>query len=327
MNPAITYIDLDPQDPSHVTALTEVWNAACPADFILANRLVTFNLQKVNGGNQCGRLALVANKIVGFVVASTLPGQPQVVPATVGWVDALAVPPTHQHQGIGTALLTWAESWLLTQGCQTIILGASQRPFAPGIPTTTENTETLVFFQKRGYGNARQAWDTAANLATYQSPDTVRAIQGVVRPAQSGDETALATFLQREFPGRWHFEFTEFLRHPAGASGARLSDYMLLWSERGVDGFCQLTFEDSLRPIERFFPYGLPRPWGQLGPIGVSADRRGQGYGAALLDTGLRRLYNNGVNGCVIDWTTLLDLYAKFGFAPYHEYIQVTRQL
>jgi GNAT superfamily N-acetyltransferase len=293
MNHPITYIDLNPHEPSHVTALTEIWNAAFPADWMLANRLVSFNLQEVTGGRQCGQLALAAEQFIGFVVASTLPGQPQVAPSTVGWVDAIVVTPAYQRQGIGKSLLTWAESWLVKQGCQTIILGASQRPFAPGIPVTSESSETTAFFQRCGYDNPRQVWDTAANLATYQPPDTVRAIEGVVRPAQPGDEAALADFLQREFPGRWHFEFTEFLRRLGREPGPRLSDYMVLWSERGVDGFCQLTFEDSLRPIERFFPYQLPRPWGQLGPIGVSADRRGQGYGAALLDTGLRRLYNN----------------------------------
>jgi predicted N-acetyltransferase YhbS len=102
---------------------------------------------------------------------------------------------------------------------------------------------------------------------------------------------------------------------------------MLLWSERGVDGCCLLTFPDSVRPLERFYPYQLPKPWGQLGSIGISADRRGVGFGAALLDAGLRRLHNNGVNGCVIDWTTLTDFYGKFGFAPYRSYVMLGRSL
>lgn len=320
MNRPYRLIDLAPQDSTQVTALTTVWNAACPDDLMISNRLVEFNLQPITGGKQAGQLAVQADVIVGFVLASTLHGQPQVASATVGWVDAIAVTPAAQQQGIGAALLAWAEAWLTAQGSQTLILGASQHPFAPGVPTALD---TAPFFQRRGYGQARQSWDVAADLTTYQPPATVRPIQGEVRPAQSGDEAALRAFLQREFPGRWHFEFEEFLR----TLGARLSDYMLLWSERGVDGFCQLTFEDSLRPIERFYPYQLPRRWGQLGPIGVSADRRGQGYGAALLDTGLRRLYNNGVNGCVIDWTTHLALYGKFGFTPYREYIQLTKHL
>ncbi len=320
MTHSFSLIDLQPQTPAHVAIMTDLWNAAFPADLIISPRLIEFNVQRVTGGEQAGQLALLAGKPVGFVLASTLQGQPQVAPATTGWIDALAVDPAAQRQGIGTALLTWAENWLVAQGGQTLVLGASQHPFLPGLPVTTES---LGFFHRQGYGHDRQAWDMAANLVDYQPPATVRAIAGTVRPAQPGDEAALATFLHREFPGRWHFEFTEFLRQPA----YRLSDYMLLWSERGVDGFCQLTFEDSARPIERFFPYQLPRHWGQLGPIGVSADQRGQGYGAALLDTSLRRLYNNGVNGCVIDWTTHLALYGKFGFTPYHEYIQLQKQL
>lgn len=319
MNQSYTLIDFDSQSATHRTALTEVWNAACPSDLMLSNRLVEFNLQPVTGGQQVGQLALQTETIVGFVLASTLQGQPQVVAPTVGWIDALAVTSQCQRQGIGAALLTWAETWLAQQGCQTIVLGASQHPFMPGVPSTLETTP---FFQQRGYGHANQTWDVAADLTNYKPPATVRPIAGEVRPALPGDEAALSAFLQREFPGRWHFEFEEFLRHPAH----RLSDYMVLWSERGVDGFCQLTFEDSLRPIERFFPYQLPRRWGQLGPIGVSADRRGRGYGAALLDNGLRRLYNNGVNGCVIDWTTHLALYGKFGFTPYREYIQLRKE-
>lgn len=320
MNETFTLIDLNPQEPAHVTAMSEVWNAASPSDLQLATRLIDFNLRPITGGQQRGQLAHQGEQIVGFVIASTLAGQPQVTPATVGWIDVIAVTSACQRQGIGSALLAWAEGWLTTQGCQTLILGASQHPFAPGIPSTLE---TAPFFQRRGYGDERKTWDVGANLATYQPPATVRPIDGTVRPAQVSDIEGLRTFFAREFPGRWHFEFEEFLRQP----DHRLSDYMVLYSERGVDGFCQLTFEDSMRPIERFYPYTLPRRWGQLGPIGVSEDRRGRGYGAALLDTRLRRLYNNGVNGCIIDWTSHLALYGKFGFTPYREYIQLRKQL
>jgi predicted N-acetyltransferase YhbS len=163
----------------------------------------------------------------------------------------------------------------------------------------------------------------AANLAHYQPPPTVRPIDGVVRPARPGDTDELLAFLRREFPGRWRYDVEEALRH----ARVRFSDFMLLWSERGVDGFCRLTFEDSAHPIERYYPYALPRPWGQLGTVGVSADRRGRGYGAALLDAGLRRLHDNGVNGCVIDWLVIVDFYAKFGFTKYREYRQMYKAL
>ena len=86
-------------------------------------------------------------------------------------------------------------------------------------------------------------------------------------------------FFDREFPNRWRFEFQEFLKEHG-----RISNYQLLISDRGVDGFARLTFADSERPIERFYMHRLPKPWGQLGPIGVSKDTRGKGFGRALLD-------------------------------------------
>lgn len=102
---------------------------------------------------------------------------------------------------------------------------------------------------------------------------------------------------------------------------------MLLWSERGIDGFCKLTFANSVQPIERYYPYGLPQPWGQLGPIGVSADCRGRAYGAAIMDVGLRRLVEAGVTGCLIDWTSIVEFYARFGFAPHRQYLRMSKRL
>ncbi|MCX6046678.1 MAG: GNAT family N-acetyltransferase [Chloroflexi bacterium] len=320
----ITYQDWRVDDPTHIDAITTVWNEACGPELAISNRFVSFNTKLVRGGAQVGQIAYQGAQPIGFVLASTLSHEPLVAADNVGWIDALAVAPAVQRQGIGSTLLTWAEDWLAQQGRHKITFGASQRPFAPGLPV---ELNMLPFFSRHGYVSDRTSWDTAANLATYQTPETLSKgypdIKGVVRPAQKGEEQALLEFFQREFPGRWRFEFENFISEPA----YRFSDFMILWTERGIDGFCRLTFEDSSRPLERFFPYQLPRPWGQLGPIGVSAAQRGHGYGLAILDAGLRRLHNNGVNGCIIDWTGIVDFYAKFGFQPYREYHMLGKTL
>jgi GNAT superfamily N-acetyltransferase len=257
---------------------------------------------------------------VGVVVASVLKGEPVVMAPELGWIDLIAVAPHAQRQGIGASLLAWGEEWLRAQGCQGAVVGTSLRPFTAGAPIALTS---LPFFQHSGYEESHTVWDMAADLSRYKTPPTVREVDGVVRPARRGDEEALLTFLRREFPGRWRYEAEEFLRNPQ----CRISDYMLLWTERGVDGLCIVTFEDSGQPIERFYPYTLPRPWGQLGTVGVSADRRGLGYGAALVDAGLRRLQDNGVRGCVIDWLVIVDFYAKFGFTLFREYRQLFKRL
>lgn len=320
----LSFHPIDPADRGAHATLADIWTRACGENLAAAPRQVAYNLQSPTGGLCAGVIVYRDATPVGFVTISLLRDDPSVQPPNHGWLDAIAVTPEAQRQGVGSALLAWAEGYLLGQGCRRIGVGGDLRPFVPGVPV---ELESAGFFVHHGYaGDSVErpphegTWDVAADLATYTPPATVRAIDGQVRPARPGDEEAILTFLRREFPGRWRYEFEEFVR-----GGGRISDYMVLWTARGVDGCCTLTFEDSLRPIERFYPYQLPRPWGQLGSIGISEDRRGRGYGAALLDAGLRRLHNNGVNGCVIDWTNLLDFYGKFGFTPTRRYLRLQK--
>ncbi len=309
---------------AHHTAAAAIWNAACGLDLAITPAAVRFNTLPTTGATQAGQVASVQGQAVGFVLASTFPeGDPAVSPRDMGWVDAIAVAPGYQRCGIGTALLAWAEGWLAEQGCARFRLGGSLHPFAAGLPAALGADG---FFRSRGYVDrsaGEYVWDVARSLRDYAPPSSVRqGLSSEVRPLRPGEEGAALTFFRREFTGRWRFEFQEFV-----AGGGRVSDYLVLQTERGIEGFCQLTFEDSLRPMDRFFMYGLPRPWGQLGSIGVSQGCRGKGFGALVLDAGLQRLRAAGVDGCVIDWTSLLDFYGKFGFRPYRQYMMLLKEV
>lgn len=311
---------LRPFEPADSQPAAEIWTAACGPDLAISPYFVEYNTRPTAGGVQAGRVAMRDDLPTGFVLASALPASPHISPPQIGWIDAVAVSPAFQRQGIGSALLTWAEAWLAEQGCIHSRLGGSLRPFTPGLPV---ELDAGVFFDKRGYqGQARGSvdWDVAHELSAYAPRNY--ATDATIRFGRPGDEEATLGFFQGTFPGRWQFEFQEFLKE-----NGRMSDYMLLWTERGVDGFARLTFNDSERPLDRFHMHRLPRPWGQLGPIGVSADCRGKGYGGALLDAGLCRLRERGVHGCVIDWTSLLDFYGKFGFKPYRQYAMLFKAL
>ena len=311
----------DARAPAHIAAAVTIWNAACGADLAVTPRFVEYSTRAATGALQAGRLALLDSAPVGFGLASALPNDPQTSPREMGWVDALAVTPGFQRRGVGGELLAWAEVWLREQGCTRARLGGGLRPFAPGLPT---ELQTGAFFRTRGYAprpNGERVWDVARDLCDFVSPcprpvlSEVEGVDATIRPAQPDDKDALLGFLAREFPNRWRFEFQEFLR-----AGGRIADWMILRTPRGVDGFARLCFEDSIMPINRVYPWKLPRHWGQLGPIGVRADARGKGYGRALLDAALCHLRDQGVRGCVIDWTDLTDFYARFGFERYREY-------
>lgn len=307
----------------HIRAATQLWNGACGADLAISERFMAFNTRPNSHISQEGRLAYADGQPVGFVLSSAVTSGWLAEAPSAGHIDALVVLPGARGIGIGSALLRWAEGWLRELGCANGRLGSSPRTFVPGVPTELESKD---FFTQRGYTPSQGyevTYDMAHDLRDYVTPSSGMKAQGVrVRPAQLGDEGALLEFLKREFHGGWEYDAQVLL-----SEGLRVSDYVLLWSERGVDGCCLITFEDSYRPLDRFYMHRLPHPWGQLGAIGVSADRRGLGYGGALLDGGLRTLRDGGVRGCIIDWLVLVDFYAKFGFTPYRRYEMLSKNL
>jgi GNAT superfamily N-acetyltransferase len=311
-------VPFERDNSQHLDALIAIWNAACGADLAINARLVEYNTQSATGAIQAGQLAMSAGEPAGFVLASAFPNDPPTSPPQVGWIDAIAVAPKFQQQGIGRDLLGWAEDWLRQNGCTRARLGGGLRPFVPGLPVELGN---IAHFKTRGYTEQRRVWDVARDLRE-NLPQGLQPAGGLMRPAQPADAAPLLDFFRREFPGRWRFEFEEFLR-----ARGQFNDYCVLFTDNLISGFTRLTFENSERPIERFYMHRLPRPWGQLGPIGVSKNLRGQGHGRALLDASLIYLRERGVRGCVIDWTDLAAFYEKFGFGHYREYAMLAKEI
>ena len=58
-----------------------------------------------------------------------------------GWINYLAVSPACQRNGLGRALMAWAEAWLRAQGCPKINLQIRQ-----------DNTAAIGFYQAIGFG-------------------------------------------------------------------------------------------------------------------------------------------------------------------------------
>ena len=84
-----------------------------------------------------------------------------------------------------------------------------------------------------------------------------------------------------------------------------------------IEGFCHIFRPNAWPPGPSTF--WSPHQAG-LGPIGVSEHVRGQGLGGRLLAASLHELAQGGARTCVIDWTSLVDFYGKFGFRPVRAY-------
>ncbi len=57
-----------------------------------------------------------------------------------GWINYMAVSPSHQRLGIGGALMTAATQWLTTQGCPKI-----------NMQVRASNAAVILFYQSLGY--------------------------------------------------------------------------------------------------------------------------------------------------------------------------------
>jgi len=305
-------LSLIPFAPSHHIDAIRIWNSASHHDYTINERFLSYNSIPTTGEVIEGRVAVHNGEPVGFVLACAVQS------GTLGWVSTIAVHPSAQRQGIGSELLAWAENWLKEHECKRIRIGGNLRPFLPGLPYVM--CDNAKFFEKHGYQSpARQPYeyDIARSLKDYQSSYPKPANANLL-PMNYGEEELLLDFLHREYPGRWEFEAQEFVRN-----SGRALDYLLLHVDDKVQGFCRLTLSDSERPMERFYPQRLPEPWGQYGPLGLSKAVRGQGLGGYLIDAAAVHMQSLGVDGCVIDWTSLVELYGKFGFKVYNQYISL----
>jgi GNAT superfamily N-acetyltransferase len=310
---------LIPFTPAHIAEMIRIWNAASHADYPINERFLSYNIIPATEEIIEGRVAIYGEEAVGFVLACAVTNDPSI---TLGWVSAIAVQPSAQRQGIGSEVVTWAEGWLKEQGCKRIRIGGNLRPFLPGLPYAMR--ENVAFFEKCGYGSPpRQPYeyDIARSLKDYHRMYS-KPVHADLTPMRPGDENLLLDFLHREYPGRWEFEAREFVNN-----GGRAADFLLLRVYGEVHGFCRLTLTDSERPIERFYPQRLPQPWGQFGPLGLSRAVRGQGLGGYLIDAATLHMQSLGVDGCVVDWTSLVDLYGKFGFKVYNQYVSLFKQI
>src|SRR5262249_40928468 len=143
--PMLSYHPFDLSDAAHQATAALLWTRACGSSLALSPRAMAYNTRRSRDAQQVGQFAQMDGVPVGFVLASSYRSSTNQVPN--GWVDAIAVAPEFQRQGIGQQLLEWAEAWLRAQGCTVARLGASLRWFAPGTFADLGDT----FFLKRGY--------------------------------------------------------------------------------------------------------------------------------------------------------------------------------
>ncbi len=313
-----------PYDSMLAPSVVRLWNRALGENFPMSLRLWRQNVERCPGCRPDDSMVLTGGgEAIGCVITRRFRHQDALREryATTGWIEALLVDPARQRQGLGSRLLAWARERLRADGAQEIVLGGGFCHFFPGVPL--EPPGVSDFFVRRGFQQTNIVHDLWGDLTGFAAPASaqaaVAAAAAVAEPCTPEHAPALLDFLRAEFPGRWRYDTERYL-----AAGNPPQEYIILRQGRRVIGFAKIHHRRSARlgpPL--YWRRLLGRNAGGLGPIGVAADMRGKGLGLALLQLGLEHLAHLGVRQAVIDWTDLVDFYARVGFVPWKSYVQM----
>lgn len=308
-----------PLEESYADEIVSLWNS----DFDIEYRLTKPLLQKklFNDADyfpQGSFVCEIGEKIVGFIASkisdNTLPEYQD-----TGWISLFAVSSKYRGLGIGSKLLSMAESAFKEAGIRKILIAGEMHCFFSGIPQPS--AASIEFFKKAGcILSEKLHYDLTYDL----SKADYRALPGInhtpvytTRPAKKQDIPKISEFMKTEFPGRWDFEIASCFETD------ELSHVLLLWKQDKIKGFCRIRYGYDTDGIETY----LGDNCGALGPIGIANDIRGEGLGKRILYDSLIYLQNLGARRTNIDWTVLVDFYGSFGFTPWRAYLAAYKTL
>ncbi len=290
-------VSLDALQPKQIdaTELLSFWNQAQPDEFAITARLLERWLYAEPWRGTHTMLALrQAGALVGVALTSTPPDYP---PDGMGLIDGLVVAPGASRSALRRRLLAATEESLRGQGCQSLQWGNSAYGLVRGVPYDRRTSDAL---QRLGYIDAGRVYDMVADVTRYRRMDDVDSPRGVVRAMQWRERTAIGELLAGPMVAASgeKLDGNNMLPIDHTLEAEQLSDFMLLWTDRGVKGMALVAFSDANWPLELTYPYTLPRPWGAL-PMVLVAQGEPPGAFTLLIDAALRRFFDNGVKSCV----------------------------
>jgi GNAT superfamily N-acetyltransferase len=203
----------------------------------------------------------------------------------VGHVDLLAVHPSAQGRGIGSALVGAAEDWLRAQGASEVRFAGNPPCYAwPGIDV--RYTPAVCLAERLGYERYRTAWNMTADLSRDLSveSDLARlASAGVtVHSASPGERAEVVEFVRKQWNDSWAWETSQ-------AAGCH-------YATRGGE-------------ILGFAAWGARPLW--FGPMGTAEAARGLGVGRVLLRRCLAEMAATGLPSAQIGWVGPLRFYSR----------------
>ena len=251
-----------------------LWNETMKQDNI---SLAKFRKQALFDDNFDPALCYIAlenQQLIVFLLATKrhFPYLERVLEPERGWINVMFVKPSHQRQGVGTALLCRAEQDLSRLGVHNITLGAySPNYFFPGVDQDN-GTGAIRFFERQGYIAGKPSFSMCKNLHGY-TPDETSLLK------KKTAEDAGFSFLP--FRYSYALELLEFAKNEFGGGWKRNG---LISMQNNTAEDCILLALDNKGEIVGFCMRMIDGNPMRFGPIGIKSTIRNYGIGSILFE-------------------------------------------
>lgn len=235
-----------------------------------------------------------------------------------GRINLFMVDPAYRRQGHGRRLLEAMEKQIRQAGGRTIEVGGFLNRFWSGIPE--DLPEAHAFLEKRGYKLAHTVHDLIVDLTVGPPPDDdeqrMRESGLSLESAAPDDLPALMEFEHAEFAG-WIPSLIAMIR------GGDLSNVLVMKDAGVICGSIQtFTPASRWRGPNLVWDAIFGERLGGYGAVGIGEKWRGRGMGLMLCRGAQRHLRANNASHALIDWTGLIDFYARVGARPWKRFLR-----
>ncbi|MGD9605072.1 MAG: GNAT family N-acetyltransferase [Bacilli bacterium] len=298
----------------------ELWNREMGKIFPITKKIFFQNISHCPDLNKsASSFAFDETGLVGFLFAKEFNNEAIKKYQNMGFVSLFYISKKHRNQGIGSKLLEMCEQVFIQRQKTEIVIGRDYHNFFPGVPNDFDNL-TGPWLEKRHYNYARTTHDLVNWLPAKNYPITNK--QYIYRYANTNDYNAMLDFFDRNFPGRWKYEYQEFIeKTPDEQSYYIALDHDLVVAFTRINDESLSLIPYNLTWVSRFSSLGA------LGPLGVDKNYRKQKLGNDIVSAGLNELIKKGCHPIMIDWTGLLEFYQQFGFEVWKGYDCYAKQI
>lgn len=230
-------------------------------------------------------LAMLGDQVVGVCLYSVTRGATR----SDGYLDLVAVRPTHQGHGVGRRLLTHAEDAFAVLGCRSVTVAGNPPCYAwPGVDA--RYLAAVCLFEESGYRRAGVELNLRVSLADepYGGVDALDRHGIGIREATVAD----ADWILASLAGRWKASWLDEIECALRFTGGSLQ---IAVREDQCVGFCA---------------YGINRPH-EIGPLGTDPSVRRLGVGSVLLRRCLADQRRQGLPAAELQWAGPLAWFSR----------------